>query len=67
MTASWPKSPSGKAFKTKIDSIPIADPIRRKRQRLTSNDPIETAPTTRICASPHLWFGAVPIGIYCRY
>jgi hypothetical protein len=43
---------------------PIAHRIRRKRQRLTSNDPIETAPTTRTCTSPHFCFGAVPLGIY---
>jgi hypothetical protein len=37
--------------------------IRRKRVRLPSNDPIETAPT-KTPVHNHALFGAVPIGIY---
>jgi hypothetical protein len=51
MTASWPKSPSGNAFKTKIDSLPIAHGIRRKRQRLTSR-PYRNCPNRRDLGSP---------------
>jgi hypothetical protein len=37
-------------------------PVRRKRQRLSSNDPIETAPTIRPVYPHTSSFGAVPIG-----
>src|ERR1039457_1249981 len=39
------------------DSNPIAHRVRRKRQRLSSNDPIETAPTTRLCTHTLLLSG----------
>jgi len=39
--------------KTKFKS-PRSDRVRRKRQRLSSNGPIETAPIMEICAHPHV-------------
>jgi len=39
--------PSIQQLQPKVDSNPIADRVHRKRQRLPSNDPIETAPTPR--------------------
>jgi hypothetical protein len=45
----------------RTDRNPIAHRARRKRQRLSSNDPIETAPTTRPRLPTTSSFGAVPI------
>ena len=44
-----PKSLAFCVLQTEFDSIPIACRVRRKRQRLPSNGPIESAPAWSVC------------------
>jgi hypothetical protein len=61
VTRSWPLSALASP-KVVNRSFAIGHRIRRKRQRLSSNDPIETAPAERIGLNPASSAGAVPIG-----